>query len=300
MYDLVTVFAIILGLWLGWMFGVHPLAAFGLEMFGAFAAGVLLHEPLGGMLAVVLRWLLEAFAPDFPFQAFAVGLVFFLLVWGTLGALRFLYHPDDFTLVDAGPADEPPPPIEKVAGAATGGLAAFVTTAAVLVTLSMLPLPSFLLPAPQRMFIDSGSAVLRAAGRFQPNAADGVSLVVYGEPAGAGGRSVGCEPWLDVDRDGVWSAADRWYDSDGNGVFTESMKFDDVDGDGARRIGLVEKYATGVWGGSFDRSSVPVVATAAEASDDDPESRPNRSKKPPQTAATDTVPSSRQMPDDDF
>ncbi|HBB73494.1 MAG TPA: hypothetical protein DC048_03480, partial [Planctomycetaceae bacterium] len=250
MYDLLVAVIIALGAWFGSVFGIVPVAAFGLEIFGALTAGVLLHEPVGGLLAWFLRLTLGAVWPDASFQGLGVSLSFFVIVWGTMVLLRFLYHPDDLTLSDSVQEATSLSLIERVAGGAAGGAAGYVTAGAFLVTCSMLPLPRILLPAPQSMFIDAGSVVLRAAGRFQPDTAEGQSLVALGEPLAIGAGDAApkaCEPWIDLNGDGEYSETDRWYDSDGNGAYTAAFAYVDADGDGTRRIGLVEKYATATW-----------------------------------------------------
>lgn len=300
MYDLIVVALTGLIAWFGFVFGAMPITVFGLEIFAAFTAGVLLHEAVGGLLAWLLQTTLGAFMPDASFQGIAVGLSFFVIVWGTMVLLRFLYHPDDLAITDAVQDATPLSAIERAAGVAAGSATGFVTAGAFLVTFSMLPLPSFLLPAPARMFFDAGSVVLRAAGRFQPDAEEGHSLVADGEPATRGGGGVGpttSEPWVDLDKDGVFSESDRWHDSDDNGTFNESIGFIDVDGDGTRRIGLVEKYSTGVWSGAFDRMEVAPTLAANEARG---EGTARRRGLPPPTEGSPSVDQPKSVADDDF
>jgi len=300
MYDLIVVSLTGLITWFGFVFGVMPVTVFGLEIFAAFTAGVLLHEAVGGLLAWLLQATLGALFPDASFQSFAVGLSFFLIVWGTVVLLRFLYHPDDLAITDAVQDAGPLSTIERAAGVAAGAATGFVTAGAFLVTFSILPLPSFLLPTPTRMFFDAGSIMLRAAGRFQPDAEEGHSLVADGEPATRGGGGVGpttSEPWVDLDKDGVFSESDRWHDSDDNGTFNESIGFIDVDGDGTRRIGLVEKYSTGVWNGTFDRMDTALTLAANE-----PRAAATavRQVAPPTAKSRQTIEPPTEVPDDDF
>jgi hypothetical protein len=300
MYDLIVVSLTGLITWFGFVFGVMPVTVFGLEIFAAFTAGVLLHEAVGGLLAWLLQATLGAFFPDASFQNFAVGLSFFLIVWGTVVLLRFLYHPDDLAITDAVQDAAPLSTIERAAGVAAGAATGFVTAGAFLVTFSILPLPSFLLPTPTRMFFDAGSIMLRAAGRFQPDAEEGHSLVADGEPATRGGGGVGpttSEPWVDLDKDGVFSESDRWHDSDDNGTFNESIGFIDVDGDGTRRIGLVEKYSTGVWNGTFDRMDTALTLAANEPR---AAATPVRGVAPPTAKSRQTIEPPTEVPDDDF
>jgi len=298
MYDLIVVLLIGLFAWFGFVFGVMPVAVFGLEIFAAFTAGVLLHEAAGGLLAWLLQFALGSFWPDASVQGFAVGLCFFLIVWGGMVLLRVYYHPDDLQITDAIHDADPLSAIERVSGVAAGAATGFITAGALLVTCSMLPGPAFLQPAPARMFFDAGSVVLRAAGRFQPDAAEGQSLVADGEPVSRGGGGVGpttSEPWIDLDADGAFSAADRWHDSDGNGTFNESMAFVDADGDGMRRIGLVEKYSTGAWIGVFDRvAAAPALAATA------PREGPAQRRGGSATEGSPAPEQPQTVPDDDF
>lgn len=305
MYDLAVVVAVLAGAWFGSTAGVLPAAALAVELFAGFALAVLLHELLGGLLTSVLRMALEpTLGLDFPFQGVAVALVFTLVTWGTFAALRLLYHPEKPIRLDAQPAArETPPPLVRLAGALAGGLAGFVGAGAALVTLSMLPLPGLLRPVPARIFADAGGVLLRAVGRLEPDLHESRSLVVDGEPparpsqAGAGLTS---EPWIDVDADGSFSEADRWHDVDGNGTFTAGLAYLDLDGDGIRRIGLVDKYATGAWNGLLDLAAPPpdpVAAPEGEAAPPGPRGRASRGAPAP--AAT-PAPASPTAPQDDF
>jgi hypothetical protein len=300
MYDLLAAVIIALGAWFGSVFGIIPVTAFGLEVFGAFTAGVLLHEAVGGLLAWMLRLALGAFWPEASFQGVAVGLSFSVIVWGTMVLLRYLYHPDDLAITGSVQQAVELSMIERVAGAAGGGAAGFVTAGALLVTFSMLPLPMILLPAPQRMVIDAGSAVLRAAGRFQPDAEEGHSLVALGEPvslSGGDGAPKVCEPWIDVDGNGEHSEADRWYDADGNGAYTAAFAYLDVDGDGSRRIGLVEKYATATWHGTFDTAEPPPELAVVKPRT--PAAAASAGRRPGAVSPA-AASSQQQVPDDDF
>lgn len=299
MYDLIVVLLMGLFAWFGFVFGVTPVTVFGLEIFAAFTTGVLLHEAIGGLLAWLLQLALGSFWPDASFQGLAVGLCFFLMVWGGMVLLRVYYHPDDLTITDAVHDADPFSAIEQASGVAAGAATGFVTAGVFLVTCSMLPLPGFLLPAPSGMFVDAGSVVLRAAGRFQPGTEEGQSLVADGEPAVRGGGGMGpttSEPWIDVDKDGAFSDADRWHDSDDNGTFNESIAFVDADGDGTRRIGLVEKYATGVWNGVFDRIDAPPALAAAAGR----EGSGRRRGAPTPTEGSPSPEQTKTVPDDDF
>jgi hypothetical protein len=307
MYDLAVVVAVLVGAWFGSTAGLLPAATLAFELFAGFAAAVLVHEMLGGLLAAVLRMALEpVLGLDFPFQGVAVALVFALVTWGTFAALRLLYHPEKPIRLEAQPAEEPRPPLTRLAGGVAGGLAGFIGAGAALVTLSMLPLPGLLRPVPARMIADAGGVLLRAACRFEPDVHENRSLVADGEPparpseAGAGLTS---EPWIDADGDGSFSEPDRWHDVDGNGTFTAGLAFLDLDGDGARRIGLVEKYATGAWNGLLDIAAPPPDPAAGPegeaAAPPSPGPRGRAQRGAPAPAPT-PAPASPTAPQDDF
>lgn len=309
MYDLAVVAAVLLGAWFGSTAGVLPAATLAVELFAGFAAAVLLHEVLGGLLGSALRMALEpTLGLDFPFQGVAVALVFTLLTWGTFAALRLLYHPAKPIRLDSRPeAEAPQPPLVRLTGGLAGGLAGFVGAGAALVTLSMLPLPGPLRPAPSRMLADAGGVLLGAAGRLEPDYHESRSLVVLGEPptrpsqAGAGLTS---EPWIDADGDGSFSDPDRWHDVDGNGAFTAGLAYLDLDGDGTRRIGLIDKYATGAWNGMLDVAAPPPDPAAvpqgeAASPPPGPRGRASRGAVTPTTAPS-PAPASPNAPQDDF
>jgi hypothetical protein len=305
MYDLAVVVVVLAGAWFGSTAGVLPAATLAVELFAGFAAAVLLHELLGGLLASALRMALEpVLGLDFPFQGVSVALVFALVTWGTFAAIRLLYHPEQPIRLDLQTeAEETPPPLVRLTGAVAGGLAGFVGAGAALVTLSMLPLPALLRPAPARMFADAGRVLLRAAGQFQPDLHEGRSLVVDGEPptrASQAGAGLTSEPWIDVDADGSFSEADRWHDVDDNGTFTAGLAYVDVDGDGTRRIGLIDKYATGAWNGMLDTAAPPPGLATAPKGDAAPPPPGPRGRPPRGGPTPPPAPTSPNALQDDF
>lgn len=302
MYDLVVVVAVLAGAWLGSLGGLGRAAAVGVEMFVGLALGVLFHEAIGGGIAWGLRLALEpVLSPDFPFQSLSVALAFLVLTWGTVAFLRFRFHPEQPVTLDT-PEPTTLPPVERFGGAAAGAVAGFIGSGAVLVTLSMLPLPAALRPTPRAMFFDAGSVVLRAAGQFEADLHEGSSLVVHGEPAarpGQPGRAQTCEPWIDTDEDGQPSDADRWHDVDGNGTYTAGLAYLDLDGDGLRRIGLIDKYATGGWNGTFDIAAAPEMpAPDTTAAAPRPAGRPRQPEPGRGQSAKAAKPT--EAPEDDF
>jgi hypothetical protein len=255
MYDLAVIGAVGFAAWQGSRAGILAAALVGIEMIVSAVAGVLFHELLAGLLVAGLRLAAEPFLPsEFPYQGVAVPLAFSLLTWGTFAGLRFRFHEardpmsgDDQATVHSA--------IERAAGALVGGCSGLIVAGAVLVTLSMLPVPAGLRLDPQRMLFDAGGLVLRMAGEFEPDRHEGVSLIVRGEPASRSSDPSALlvsEPRVaGPDAENPDEGA-RFSDVDGNGNYTEDLYFLDLDGDRLRRAGLLDKYAVGVWSGMLD------------------------------------------------
>ena len=254
MYDLAVICAVGFAAWQGSQAGMLAAAVVGLEMIVSLTVGVLFHELVAGLLAEGLKFVAEPFLPsEFPYQGLAVALAFALLTWGTFGALRFRFHRQSPA---SAPDDEHarPPTIERIAGGLAGGCTGVVIAGAALVTLSMLPLPSALRTDPQGMFFDVGSRVLGMAGEFEPDRHEGVSLVVYGEPASRSSEpsaKLTSEPRVAGPDEASPDEGARFSDVDGNASFSTDLYFLDLDDDGARRVGLREKYVLGDWSGTL-------------------------------------------------
>lgn len=252
MYDLLVIAAVVGCAWLGATKGFHWALAVALELGAAFGAAVLLHEPLAGLISELIRLVAESFLPrSDSYQWFALTLAFVLLCWAPFATLVYLFHGSDEELVEV------PPLVDRLGGGLVGALGGGLFAGAVLVQLSMLPLPRVLKPAPGRMFLDAGTLALRTAARFAPDLHDGTSLLLDGEPVSRKSSlsaKLSNEPWCDVDGDSTQTDADRYRDIDGNGAYTADFYFVDVDGDGSRRIGLIDKYVTGCWDSSLNSS----------------------------------------------
>jgi hypothetical protein len=252
MYDLLVIAAVIGCAWLGSTKGFHWALAVTLELGAAFGAAVLLHEPLAGLIAELIRLVAESFLPQSDSYAwFALALAFVLLCWAPFAALVYLFHRSNDDLVEV------PPLVDRLGGGLVGFVGGVLLAGASLVFLSILPLPSAIKPAPGRMFFDAGTLALRTAARFAPDTHEGSSLLLDGEPASRKSvlsAKLSNEPWCDVDGDSTQTDADRYRDIDGNGAFTADFFFVDVDGDGMRRIGLIDKYVTGCWDSSLNSS----------------------------------------------
>jgi hypothetical protein len=252
MYDLLVIAAVIGCAWLGSTKGFHWALAVTLELGAAFGAAVLLHEPVAGLIAELIRLVAESFLPrSDSYQWFALTLAFVLLCWAPFATLVYVYHRS---------AEDPvelPPLVDRLGGGVVGLVGGVLFAGASLVFLSILPLPSLLKPAPARMFFDVGTLALRTAARFAPDTHEGSSLLLDGEPVSRKSvlsAKLSNEPWCDVDGDSTQTDADRYRDIDGNGTYTADFYFVDVDRDGSRRIGLIDKYVTGCWDSSLNSS----------------------------------------------
>ncbi|MFN9369155.1 MAG: hypothetical protein ACK6CT_10410 [Planctomycetia bacterium] len=231
---------------LGLSRGFYEAAVAGLEVLGALVLAILAHEFVAGLVGQFVSDFLGPFLPSsLSIQAWSVFLVFALVFWGTLAALVHFVHPllraDDVlpaTLVD------------RLGGAAAGAYAGSLLVGAILVTWSMCPLLSGLLPVPaRRMNLDAGRFALRSAGRFATEwRTENPAGVLDGEPVSPQKTRTACtESWRDLNENGTCEESDQYHDADNNQQFTRVLYYVDQDGDGARRIGLVDKYVVGVW-----------------------------------------------------
>lgn len=231
---------------LGLSRGFYEAAVAGLEVLGAIVLAVLTHEFLAGLLSQVLDAVIGPFLPSsLSIQAWSVFLVFALVCWGTLAALVHFVHPRLRT-------DEvlPTTLVDRLGGAATGAYAGALLIGGILITWSMCPLLSGVLPVPaRRMNFDAGRFALRAAGRFATEwRTENPSVVLDGEAVSPQKTRTACtESWRDIDENGSCEETDQYHDADNNQQFTRVLYYVDQNGDGARRIGLVDKYVVGVW-----------------------------------------------------
>ena len=243
---------------LGLSRGFYEAAVAGLEVLGALVLAILAHEFLAGLLGQIIDVAIGPFLPSsLSIQAWSVFLVFALVFWGTLAALVQFVHPRLRT-------DEvlPATLVDRLGGAATGAYAGALLIGGILITWSMCPLLSGVLPVPaRRMNFDAGRFALRAAGRFATEwRTENPSVVLDGEPVSPQKTRTACtESWRDLDENGSCEESDQYHDADNNQQFTRVMYYVDQDGDGARRIGLVDKYVVGAWdiGLRSDRAEEP-------------------------------------------
>jgi len=239
----------------------------------ALGLAFLVHEPLAAGVAALIRLVAEPFLPQgTDYQWFAILVAFLVACWLPFGlCVYFLQRGDEGGTLDIQPL------ADRLGGAVAGGLAGILIAGGVLVTLSIVPLPGLLKPAPGGMFFDAGSLVLRAVGRLAPEIHEGRSLVLDGEPASRSSSlsaKLTNEPWCDVDGDSTQTDKDRYRDVDGGGAYSKDLYFADVDGDGSRRIGILDKYVTGCWDSSLNSSprerpdiKKPAPEEVAEAGD---------------------------------
>ncbi|MFM8733725.1 MAG: hypothetical protein ACKOC8_00790 [Pirellulales bacterium] len=269
LHDLLVIAAIAGCGWLGSQFGLAFAGAAALELFACVVFGTVAHEFVIDQIDNVTQAITGISLP----QAWLYLLVYAGLVWGSFALVRRLVHRRDEQ------GDEPLNPLlDRVGGAVAGGVAGFVLAGAGLITLSMLPLLQGLKPAPQRMMLDAGGLLLRTAGAFAGGFHEGRSLVLEGEPPSRPSiqsAHLTNEPWSDADGDGAPGEADRFSDVDGSGSYSKDLYYTDLDGDGMRRVGLLDKYRTGVW-------DYPVLQYDRERSD---LKKPEPPPAPPKPAA---------------
>jgi len=252
MFDLIVFAAAIGGGWLGVRRGLHWTLCVTLELTVAAIVAVVGHEVLAGYLAWVGELVAGPLLPrSVSVSAIGTMLAFALLLWGTFGLVRLQFH---------GKAADDVDPVtfakvfEQVGSGALGAVGGLLAAACVLISLSTIPLPVFLKPAPDRMFVDVGRWLLRAGALFAWDEHEGWPLILHGEPLATAANPAArltSEPWCDVDSDGTGSEGDRYRDVDGGGTFTRDLYYLDLDGDRVRRVGLVDKYAAGCWDASL-------------------------------------------------
>lgn len=266
---------------LGLSRGFYEAAVAGLEVLGAVVLALLAHEFLAAVLASVVDTVIGPFLPSgFSIQAWSVFLAFAGVFWGTLAAAVHFVHPllrkEDVlpeTLVD------------RLGGAATGAYAGALVIGAILLTWSMCPALSGLLPVPaRRMNLDAGRFTLRAAGRFATEwRTENPSVVLDGELVSPQKTRTACtESWRDLDENGSCEESDQYHDADNNQQFTKVLYFVDEDGDGERRIGLVDKYVVGAWDAGLrrERAEEPAPPKKQPAPPPRPERKPPPTVKP--------------------
>lgn len=262
LFDLLVVAAILGCAYWGWLVGLEAASIAALELLACLSVAVMLHEPLAGCL----HWVFTLVVGDWIGGGWSILLAFALLAWGLFALVRMQLH----RRADAGEdvVAEIDPLTDRLSGAVAGGLGGAVLAGGALVTLSMIPFLAGFKPSGDRMLLDVGKLVLRAAGQFAGDTHEGRALPLWGEPPSrisvptAGLTS---EPWFDADEDGAFSDADRFRDVDGNGTFTKDLYFTDVDADGMRRVGLIDKYVVGRWDGSLRSDDRPRPAPAKPA-----------------------------------
>jgi hypothetical protein len=288
MYDLLVIAIVLFCATLGSQRGLRSSSIAFFELLLCLVPAVLLHEWLADWLIYGITAAFEPFMPQgYDLQPLVVPTTFAALLWGSLAVIRGTLHKDgdgEAAMVTINPL------IDGVGGIVVGGCGGAVLAGAALVTISMLPVAGWMKPAGERMFFDVGTLALRAGAGFAPDAHEGRSQVLYGEPVkkkGSLSAAVSSEPWFDSDGDGKPTESDRYSDVDGGGTFTKELYFGDLDNDGMRRIGLVDKYVTGRWDGTLrsegpaSPAPEPVRPVRAPAVADAPKPTPDT---PPETA----------------
>jgi len=247
-YDGVVLLGLLYLMWLASDKGIVATSIAAAEVFVSLSLAVVLYEPIAGFVFTYLDENLAFFLPEsISLEKWSIFLVFSLLMWGTLAALWVLVHPkllpSEEEEVEAGM------PILDKAGAALIGLyAGNLLLGAALITWSMCPL-LWTIPT-KDMFLDVGRTALKSTGRFLGEWHGGRSIPLHGEPVAS--RSdrealLSSEAFNDLNFDGKGGFDEPFYDADGDAAFTGDLYYLDVDGDRRRRVGVIEKYAVGLW-----------------------------------------------------
>lgn len=280
MYDVLVIASVVGCGWLGFRYGLHAAVVASLELLACLAVATMGHEPITGLVDSGLQLVAGSLVP----QGWIVFVVFAALLWGSFALIRRILHRDE-----AEPAlDDGEPAVDiasRVAAVLAGSLGGLLLAGGALVTLSMLPLASFLKPVGDRMFLDAGRIALQAGGLFAGDRHEGRSLVMYGEPVSSqsvASAGLSSEPWVDMDGDASPSDADRFRDLDGNGSFTGDLYYTDVDGDRMRRIGLYDKYVCGCWTSAVNHDDRPRPVEKKPAKKPAPADQKPPASTPPQ------------------
>jgi len=301
LFDLLVVAAILGAAYWGWLVGVEVASVAALELLACLGVAVMLHEAVAGFLRAGFTFVLG----DWVGSAWSVLLAFAGLAWGSFALIRLLIHERKTSADDRAAHEhaEIDPLADRAAGAVAGGIGGAVLAGGALVTLSMVPFLAGLKPSGDRMLLDVGKLVLRAAGQFAGERHEGRSLPLWGEPPSRMSEPtarLASEPWFDADEDGSCGDADRFRDVDGSGIFTKDLYFTDVDGDGVRRVGLVDKYVAGRWDAlvrSDDRKRPELEKPPKPAAKPAPKPSPKKPAVVPPPKPPDPRPAEPKTPD---
>jgi len=146
-----------------------------------------------------------------------------------------------------------PPRVDQVGGLIVGGLAGLVAAGAVLLALSIAPLPPTWRIDGSRLSLDMGSRVLDAFSRclgVDPKTREVVLRGEPGTPAAAGQpvpRPAWSEPFVDANTSLARDDGEPFLDTDSNNSFTPELTAADTNGNGRRDVGLLEHYRLGHW-----------------------------------------------------
>jgi len=253
LFDLLIVAAIVALAYRGWLVGLEAASVAALELLACLSIAVMLHEAVAGVLHAAFVMLLG----DGVGQSWSILLAFGMLAWGAFALIRMLCHrppSEDDPDTDIDPLGD------RLGGAVAGCFGGVIFVGGVLVTLSMVPFLAGFKPSGDRMLLDVGKTVLRAACQFAVEPEGRRSLPLWGEPASRMTQPdarLTSEPWFDADDNGGFTDADRYRDVDGSGTFTKDLYFEDIDGDGFRRVGMIDKYVAGRWDSSLISNDRP-------------------------------------------
>jgi len=225
----------------GWYRGGFLATIACLQVIGSFLAAVALAWPASGILESLGCPASQSLAAAYVL-VFVVGIVAVRLAVGATvpdGAVRLV------------------PIVDQVGGVAVGALAGALLGGALLVGWSMADMPAWIRLDNTHQPLDTGGRVLWIFARFAPPGPGGWRVLLDGDPpasdAAAPGAVRGSEPFADAnanrrrDAGPTADSGEAYVDVDRDGAFTADMRWIDVAGDGRRDVGLRDAYRLADW-----------------------------------------------------
>lgn len=215
-------------------FGLFLAVLAGLHVLASLIIALAFSGPLASLLTAV----------ELP-DAYAFPAAFGLLFVGAAVAIRL-------TVGEVVPAEAVrfTPAIDKGAGGLVGALAGYVLAGAVLIALSIMPLPSALRIDGSKLRFDAGSKLLNTFARCVESDEAARELLVEGEPPvlkASADSTAASELFADGNGNDAYDDGEAYIDADENGVFTLQLPYVDSNGNGRRDVGLAEAYRLAAW-----------------------------------------------------